>query len=89
MLGPSPLCALSNTQCFFPQPPWPYILPFTWQAEEPLYMRSGQLVKLLRSWQGTAPTIAGRFEELMVELYERLYVEYEVGEGLCMCVCCC
>lgn len=52
-------------------------------------MRSGQLVKLLRSWQGTAPTIAGRFEELMVELYERLYVEYEVGEGLCMCVCCC
>lgn len=49
------------------------------QAEEALYYKSGQLVKLLVEWQGKAPTLAGRFEELMIELYERNYLELEVS----------
>jgi hypothetical protein len=48
------------------------------QAEEPLYYKSGKLVDFLRAWQGTAPTLFGRFEELVIELYERTYVELEV-----------
>lgn len=49
------------------------------QAEEHLYYRSGQLVKLLRKWRGTTATIAGRFEELVIELYTRDYLELKVG----------
>lgn len=51
------------------------------QAEEALYYKSGQLVSFLREWQGTAPTIAGRYEELLVELYERQYLELMVRLG--------
>ena len=35
-------------------------------------------MQFLRSWRGTAPGIAGRYEELMIELYERGYVQIQV-----------
>lgn len=49
------------------------------QAEEHLYYRSSQLVSFLREWKGTAPTVAGRYEELMIQLYEREYVGLKVS----------
>jgi hypothetical protein len=48
------------------------------QAEADLYAKSSQLVQFLHSWKGSAPNIPGRFEELMIELYERSYVEVQV-----------
>lgn len=48
------------------------------QAEEPLYYKAGQLVDFLQAWQGTSPTLFGRFEELVIELYERKFVDLEV-----------
>ncbi|WIA44393.1 hypothetical protein OEZ86_007162 [Tetradesmus obliquus] len=44
------------------------------QAEEDLYYKSGQLVTFLRQWAGSASTLPGRAEELMIELYERGYL---------------
>lgn len=52
------------------------------QAEEALYYKSGQLVRFLRSWQGSTPTIAGRYEELLIDLYERKYLELQVTIAL-------
>jgi hypothetical protein len=49
------------------------------QAEEDLYYKAGQLVKFLRDWQGTADSLAGRFEELVIELYERQYLQVHVS----------
>lgn len=48
------------------------------QAEEDLYYKSGKLVDFLKGWQGTASTIAGRMEELVIDLYERNYLEIQV-----------
>ena len=47
------------------------------QAEEDLYYKSGQLVRFLTEWKGCAPHLPGRVEELIIELYERQYVEVE------------
>jgi len=47
------------------------------QAEQPLYFQSLALVNYLRTWKGTATTLAGRYEELMVGLYERGFIEVE------------
>eukprot|EP00775_Hariotina_reticulata_P006191 gene6191-6427_t len=47
------------------------------QAEEPLYYKSLALVQRLRAWRGNSPDIAGRFEELVIDLYERQYIELE------------
>lgn len=44
------------------------------QSEEDLYYRSLALVQFLREWQGRARTLQGRYEELIIELYERGYV---------------
>jgi hypothetical protein len=48
------------------------------QAAEDLYYKSGQLVKLLRQWAGTAGSLPGRFEELVIEMYERGYLGLQV-----------
>lgn len=45
--------------------------------QEPLYHRAGALVQHLINWRGTSATIAGRFEELIIDLYERGYVEWQ------------
>jgi hypothetical protein len=47
-----------------------------------LYFKSGQLVKFLQTWRGSSDSLAGRYEELMVQLYERDYV----GEQVCSSV---
>lgn len=44
-------------------------------AETDLYMRAKQLVEFLAGWKGSAATLPGRMEELMVALYERDYIE--------------
>ena len=43
--------------------------------QEPLYYKAGALVRHLIEWRGSSDTIAGRLEELMVDLYERELVE--------------
>jgi hypothetical protein len=48
------------------------------QAEEDLYYKSGQLVKFLRQWQGSSASLPGRFEELVIEMYERGYLGMKV-----------
>jgi hypothetical protein len=40
------------------------------KAEEDLYFKSLELVQFLRTWQGVALTLPGRYEELMIALYE-------------------
>jgi hypothetical protein len=45
------------------------------QAEGDLYLKSLALVERLREWRGSAPTIAGRYEELTIDLYERGYLQ--------------
>jgi len=45
------------------------------KAEEDLYFKSLELVCFLQTWQGVAFTLPGRYEELMIALYERNYVE--------------
>jgi hypothetical protein len=49
------------------------------QAELDLYFKSGQLVRFLQAWRGTSHSLAGRYEELMVQLYERGYVGEQVS----------
>jgi len=46
------------------------------QAEE-LYNKSLALSNYLREWQGSSPTLEGRFEELIIGLYEREFLEVE------------
>jgi len=48
------------------------------QAEQDLYYKSGQLVSFLHGWRGRSASLAGRYEELMVELFERGYIEEQV-----------
>ncbi len=45
------------------------------KAEEDLYYKSLELVRFLQTWEGVAPTLPGRSEELIFALYERSYVE--------------
>jgi hypothetical protein len=46
-------------------------------VQEPLYYKSGALIQHLLQWSSTSPTAAGRLEELIIDLFERQYVEYE------------
>jgi hypothetical protein len=83
------LCLLHNgcASAWCPLSHWPNLCAALAlvQAEEPLYLKSGQLVNFLRSWQGSAPTLLGRFEELVIQLYERMYVELEVRVATIFC----
>lgn len=45
------------------------------KAEEDLYYKSLELVRFLQTWEGMASTLQGRYEELIVALYERWYIE--------------
>lgn len=75
------------------------LLPGVSQAEADLYSKSSQLVHFLGQWKSGQSTIAGRYEELMIELYERAYIEEQVRRcgayvgranehtAMCMCLC--
>jgi hypothetical protein len=39
-------------------------------SELPLYQQSGELVRVLREWRPSAPSLPGRIEELYVLMYE-------------------
>lgn len=45
------------------------------ESEQPLYTQTPALLRFLQEWQGSAPTLPGRMEELYVALYERGYIE--------------
>lgn len=45
------------------------------KAEEDIYFKSLELVRFLQTWQGLASSLPGRYEELIVALYEREYLE--------------
>ena len=47
------------------------------KAEEDLYFKSLELVRFLQTWQGQALTLPGRYEELIVALYEREYPDID------------
>jgi hypothetical protein len=57
------------------------------QAELDLYFKSGQLVKFLQAWKGTSDSLTGRYEELMVEMYERGYIGEQVCDSLQLMPC--
>jgi hypothetical protein len=63
-------------------------VPAVSQAEADLYAKSSQLVQFLHSWQGSAADIPGRYEELMIELFERGYVEVKVRHCCKLCTWC-
>ena len=47
-------------------------------AEQPLYFKSGELVKFLSSdWKDNATTLPGKLERLTIALYEREYIEID------------
>lgn len=46
-------------------------------AELPLYSKSGALIAFLREWEGTADTFPGRVDQLYIALYEREFIEIE------------
>lgn len=51
------------------------------KAEQDLYAKSGKLIQLLQQWHGSAPTMEGRLEALMIELYEKDFIEIQVHVG--------
>lgn len=44
------------------------------KAEEDLYYKSLALVERLLEWKGTTNTLPGRYEELIIDMYERGYI---------------
>lgn len=45
------------------------------ESEQPLYLKSGKLVRQLDQWSSCAPSLSGRVEDLWIMLYERGYIE--------------
>ena len=43
-------------------------------SESPLYTRAGRLLEQLWEWPLTAPSLAGRIEQLWVHMYEHGYL---------------
>ena len=44
------------------------------KAEDDLYYKSLALIQRLAEWKGTTNTLPGRYEELIIDLYERGYI---------------
>mmetsp|Transcript_15690 Transcript_15690/g.45301 ORF Transcript_15690/g.45301 Transcript_15690/m.45301 type:complete len:263 (-) Transcript_15690:301-1089(-) len=47
------------------------------KAEDALYHQASSLCRFLSSWSGSTGSLPGRFEELIVNLYERGFLEIE------------
>jgi hypothetical protein len=45
--------------------------------QEPLYYKAGSLVRRLLEWDSSAETLPGKYEDLVIDLYERGYVEQQ------------
>ena len=44
-------------------------------SEQPLYMKSGKMIKLLQEWSSRCQSMECHFEALIIELYERDYID--------------